>query len=48
MFKKVVFFYFRKLLNISCIVKKFKNSWNFSTQMFCQFKKLPYLCTRFR
>ena len=42
------FFYFSKSLKISDVLKKFKNSCNFSIEMFCQFKNLPYLCTRFR
>ena len=46
--KKVYFFCFCKFLKINGVLKKFKISSIFSLEMFCQFKNLPYLCTRFR
>ena len=46
--KNVCFFTFCKFLKINGVLKKFKNSSIFSLEMFCQFKNLPYLCTRFR
>ena len=46
--KNVRFFTFCKFLKINGVSKKFKNSSIFSLEMFCQFKNLPYLCTRFR
>ena len=46
--KKVHFFILSKWLKISALLKKFKNSCYFSFLFVCHFKKLHYLCTRFR
>ena len=48
MFKKCSFFYIHNSLKMNDAFKKVKNGSKFSLEMFCQFKNLLYLCTRFR